>query len=119
MDPSIFLNPAPAPTPLLYDSPAADPFPRAYSAPTLYELPNPLGITSAEAFLGKLFDALLMLAVPVVLAMVLWGAFQIITAAGRSEAVARGGKTILWAAAGFGLLLIGRGAAMILQSLFI
>lgn len=81
-------------------------------------LPNPLGITDLSGIVDKVMSALTVLAVPVVLAMVMYGAFQIITSEGEPAKRSAGGKTILYAAVGFGLLLISNGIVAIVQSLF-
>lgn len=81
-------------------------------------LPNPLGVTNLQDIVDKVISALTVLAVPVVLAMVLYGTFKIITSGGEPAKAAEGGKTILYAAVGFGLLLISNGIVSIVQSLF-
>lgn len=82
------------------------------------QLPNPLGVTDLNGIVDKVMNALTVLAVPVVLAMVMYGAFKIITSAGDPKKVQEGGKIILWASVGFGLLLISNGIVSIIQSLF-
>ena len=82
------------------------------------DLPNPLGVTSLTELLDKVIDGLIILAVPIVIIMVLWGAFLIITSAGKPEKVQQGGKAILWAAVGFGILLLSQGITDIIESLF-
>lgn len=81
-------------------------------------LPNPLNIYTINDLLSKIFEALTIIAVPIVTAMVLWGAFKIITSAGDPGKVKEGGRAILWAAVGFGILLLANGAVDILKSLF-
>jgi len=81
-------------------------------------LPNPLGVTNLQDIVDKVISALTVLAVPVVLVMVLYGTFKIITSGGEPAKAAEGGKTILYAAVGFGLLLISNGIVSIVQSLF-
>lgn len=81
-------------------------------------LPNPLGITDLSGIVDKVMGALTMLAVPVVLAMVMYGAFKIITSAGDPKKAQEGGNIILYAAVGFGLLLLSNGIVAIIQSLF-
>ena len=82
------------------------------------ELPNPLGVTNLSGVIPKLLNGITLLAAPIVVAMVLWGAFQIIISAGSPEKLRKGGMTVLWAAVGFGLLLLANGAVAIIQSLF-
>jgi len=80
-------------------------------------LPNPLGVSNLNDLATKLIDALMILAVPVVIAMAMYGAYKIIISAGDPKKAQEGGKTILYAALGFGLLLISKGIVAIIQSL--
>lgn len=93
---------------------------RPYDVPSGADnaLPNPLGIYDLNTLVQKIFEALTIIAVPIVTAMVLWGAFKIITSAGDPGKVREGGRAILWASVGFGLLLLANGAVDILKSLF-
>ena len=81
-------------------------------------LPNPLGISTVGELVDKIAHALTIVAVPVVTAMVLWGAFKIITSAGNPKAVSEGGNIIFYAAVGFCLLLLADGITGIILSLF-
>lgn len=83
-----------------------------------YALPNPLGVTNLQDIVDKVISALTVLAVPVVLAMVLYGTFKIITSGGDPAKAKEGGMVIFYAAVGFGLLLISNGIVSIIQSLF-
>lgn len=83
----------------------------------LNQLPNPLGVSNLNDLATKLIDALMILAVPVVIAMAMYGAYKIIISAGDPKKAQEGGKTILYAALGFGLLLISKGIVAIIQSL--
>ncbi len=82
------------------------------------QIPNPLGITTLHELVTKILTALTTVAVPVVLAMVMWGAFKIITSAGDPKKAKEGGMIVFYAAVGFGLLLIADGIVAIMQSLF-
>jgi hypothetical protein len=81
-------------------------------------LPNPLGVSDVNGIITKFLDALMILAVPVVIAMAMYGAWKIITSAGDPAKAKEGGNIILYAALGFGLLLISKGIVSIVQSLF-
>lgn len=81
------------------------------------DLPNPLGVCDLLEFAQKIINVLQLVAVPIVAIMVLYGAFQIITSGGQSERARAGGKTILYAAVGFGILLLADGIIAILQSI--
>lgn len=76
----------------------------------------PLGETFQE-IVNSIINGLIILAVPVVTVMVIWGAFWIITAGGSPDRAQKGGQIILWAAVGFGVLLLSKGVAAIIESL--
>lgn len=92
---------------------------RGYETDSANQLPNPLGVSNINDFVTKAIDALMILAVPVVIAMAMYGAYKIITSAGDPKKAQEGGNVILYAALGFGLLLISKGIVAIVQSLFV
>ena len=49
--------------------------------------------------------------------IVLYGAFQLLTSAGRPEQVEKGKRTILWAVIGIVVLLVAGGVTSIIRSL--
>jgi hypothetical protein len=61
-----------------------------------------------DCVLAKILDLLYYIAIPITSIMVLWGGFQILTAAGKPEQVKTGGKTVLYAAVGFAVVIISR-----------
>ena len=81
-------------------------------------LPNPLGIATLNDLIDKIVNALTVIAVPIVTAMILYGAYKITTSAGRPAELKKGWDAILYASVGFGILLLSNGAAQIIQSLF-
>lgn len=86
--------------------------------PTSIPLPNPLGtqdfLQVTKNVLGFIF---LDIATPLVVAMVLVGAFQLMTSAGDPEKISKGRKTIMYAAAGFMVAFLASGIADIIQSI--
>ncbi len=82
------------------------------------ELPNPLGVSTVGELVDKLSIALITIAVPVVTAMCLYGAFLIAKSGGNATEIKKGQDTIYYAALGFGLLLLAGGVTQIIQSLF-
>jgi hypothetical protein len=81
-------------------------------------LPNPLGANCGT--LGcpvtKVINFMIMLAIPLCAIMVLIGGFQIITSAGNPEKFKSGRNTILYAAAGFAVVLLAKGVSVGIQS---
>ncbi len=76
---------------------------------------NPLGIYNIFDLIDRIINWLIILASPILVIMILWGAYLIMTSGGRSDKLAQGGKTILWAAAGYAILLIAKGLGFIVQ----
>lgn len=81
-------------------------------------LPNPLGTTTTIALLiEKIVAFLQTIAIPILAIMVIWGAFQILFAAGDPEKFKKGQKTILYSVIGFAIILIANGIAAIVERL--
>jgi len=81
-------------------------------------LPNPLGSGDIPTLLGKVADFFYTIGIPLLTIMVLVGAFQILTAAGEPEKFKTGQKTVIYAAIGFGIILISKGITLIIKELF-
>ena len=122
----------PTPDPISTPGAGADPFAgNFYSIPAgpagarggyPYEeaagLPNPLGISSLSQLIQKIVEALTLIAAPIVTLMVMYGAWKIVTSAGDAAKLKEGGKIIMYAAVGFGIMLLSGGLTQIIQSLF-
>lgn len=96
--------------------------PPPVGASTTIRFPNPLGNcgtagSQLQCVLTMIIDKLIILAAPIVTIMVLWGAFQILTAAGDPEKFKTGNKTIMYAAIGFAIVLVSDGIAYILRDI--
>lgn len=79
-------------------------------------LPNPLGSSNPSIIdiINKILNYLMVISVPILAFFVLWGGFQILTARGNPANVQKGGKTIGYAVAGFAIILVAKGIALIL-----
>lgn len=83
---------------------------------TVVTLPNPLGTTSTVMdLLKKIVDFLLVIASPIAAIMIIWGAFQILFAAGDTEKFATGKRTILYTVIGLAVILVGWGFVSIIE----
>ncbi len=80
-------------------------------------LPNPLACGDIPCVVGKIINILFDISIPIVAIMVLIGGFQILTAGGNEEKFKLGRKTILYAAIGFGVILIANSVVTIIQNL--
>src|SRR3990167_7755954 len=91
-----FLNPAPSSA--LSKTPGDDTTPGP-------SIENPLKFGTIPAILNAVAGFLYALALAVVTVMVLWGGFQILTAAGSPERIDKGKKTLLYAVVGTVVIL--------------
>ncbi len=77
-------------------------------------LPNPLGDASTiPQLLQRIMNFLIIIATPLAGIMVLWSAYQILTAAGDEEKFKKGKKTLLYVVIGFALIVISSGIVSI------
>ena len=72
-------------------------------------LPNPLGSGASDvlSLLYRVINYLVLIAAPIVSILIIYGAYQILFAAGDTEKFATGRKTILYAVIGYAIILIG------------
>ena len=81
-------------------------------------LPNPLQVGDITELLNRIsYYLVVLVGPPIVTVMILYGAFQILTAAGDPEKFKNGRKTILFAAIGYGVLLIAHGITFIIKEI--
>lgn len=89
-------------------------------APSTLQVANPLSGSGINNF-GQLVNVVTnyfvtYIAPSVAIIMVLYGAFRMLTAGGNPENFAVGRKTVLWAIAGYALVLIAAGLVAVVQS---
>jgi len=77
---------------------------------------NPLQFDDLAGLLVFIGEKLYLISIPIVVIMILYGAFQIITAAGETDRIQTGKRTIWYAAIGFGVVLLAGGIASIIRS---
>lgn len=91
------------------------------SGGTTVSIKNPLCGGSPDctivSILEKISLYLLTLGAPVAAIMIIYGAFQILTAGGDPAKAKNGGKTILFAAIGYGVILISWGVISLVKQL--
>lgn len=80
--------------------------------------PNCSNNTTLTTIAGYFNTFLLAIAAPICGIMVIWGGFQIMTAAGNPEKFTAGRKTLTYAAIGFVIVLLAAGAGQLIQSIF-
>ncbi|MDP3724915.1 MAG: pilin [Nanoarchaeota archaeon] len=79
---------------------------------------NPLGpgVTTIEALLKRIINWLITIAAPIAAGMVVYGAYQMLFAAGEPEKVKTGRNTILYTVVGYGIILISWGVVSIVEN---
>lgn len=85
--------------------------------PSPITLPNPLGTTDTVwELIDKIIAALRdFIAPPIVGLMVIYGAFQILTASDNEDKFKSGKKTILYAVIGYAIIFIASGISLIIR----
>jgi hypothetical protein len=79
---------------------------------------NPLQVNNIQDLISGVAHYLAFYIAPaIVVIMVLYGAFQILTAGGAPEKIATGRKTILYAVIGYAVVLIAAGIVAVIQDL--
>lgn len=90
--------------------------PSTNRTPTI-SLPNPLKATSFAELINRITNWLLIIGAPILVLMIIIGAFQIMTGAGNPENITKGRHTITWAIIGYALLLLSSGITLIIEQL--
>lgn len=78
---------------------------------------NPLSCEDWAACVGSLLNGLVIAAAPVTAIAVLVGGYQLMSSGGNEEKVSRGKKTILYAAAGYGVILLSTAVVGLVQGI--
>jgi hypothetical protein len=80
------------------------------------EISNPLGTTSSlPALLTKIFREVRVIVSFIIPLIVIWGAFQMLFAAGNPEKFASGRNTIVYSIIGYVIILAAEGIARIVE----
>jgi len=83
-------------------------------------IPNPLcpgGNCTITSILRNITGYLILIGAPLTAIMIIWGAFNILTAGGDVKKVEVGRKTIVYAAVGYGIVLVSWGAISLIKEL--
>lgn len=79
---------------------------------------NPLeGLDTLEQVLNAIADFLFTISIPIVVIIIIVGAFQFLTAGGNEEKIRKGKRTITWAVIGFAVILISGSIAELIKNL--
>ena len=81
------------------------------------ELPNPLNVGSIPELLNNIAGYLIYISIPVVTIMIIYGAFQMLTAADSPEKFKSGKQTIVYALIGFIIVLLAKGITALIEEI--
>lgn len=81
------------------------------------QLTDPLSGKNFAQIAASIISFIITIAIPLTAILVLWGGFQMITAAGNPEKFSAGKKTILYAVIGFAVVLLADGVVALIKSL--
>ena len=80
---------------------------------------GPLGNATITDVIDRIINYAILVAGPLAAIMILWGAFQILTSRGSEEKYKAGRKTIIYALAGLGIVILARGLVAIFRGLIL
>ena len=78
---------------------------------------NPLNATSFKALINDIAGWIFMIAIPLATLMFLIGGFMFLVSGGNEQKVTQAKKTMIWAAVGLAICLIGAGFTSIIRQL--
>ena len=81
------------------------------------EICNPLGSDTFEELLDVITYWLFVFSIPIVSIMILYGGFKMLIAAGNPTKIEAGKQTIIWSIVGFIVIILARGAALIIKDI--
>ena len=81
-------------------------------------LPNPLGVGTVHDLLNKIIDGLMLFSVPIVVGVIVWGAYLIMFGGANEENIEKGKHAILYAVVGYGIILLAKGIELIIRDFF-
>lgn len=87
--------------------------------PQNFTLPNPLGTTDFQEVLSRILQGATIVAIPIVAIIVTVAGIQLITSGGNPEKRKSAQGMIVWAAIGFGVLLVADSVALIVKDLLV
>ena len=78
---------------------------------------NPLQASEFEDIIDNIIDFIFKIAIVLVPLIVVYGGFLYLTSAGNAEQADKGRKVIIWAAIGFGIILLSKGILTIINQI--
>ncbi|MFH1769881.1 MAG: hypothetical protein ABH833_04445 [Parcubacteria group bacterium] len=84
---------------------------------SIFSIPNPLGADDFGEFIELLSSALLKLAIPIAIALILYSGVLFIISQGVPEKITKARNTLTYTLLGLAIVLIGRGFVSLIQSI--
>jgi len=78
---------------------------------------NPLNADNVWELINNLIDFIYTISIPLLVIVVLWAGFTMITSGGKPENFKKGQNILLYAAIGFGIILLSKGVAYIVSDI--
>lgn len=85
------------------------------TATTTFE--NPLNVDDIWELINSIIDFIYNISIPLLAIVVLWAGFTMITSGGKPENFKKGQNILLYAAIGFGIILLSKGVAYIVSEI--
>lgn len=82
-----------------------------------FRLDNPLKAQSVTKLIASIVQFLKMVAGSILVVIILFGAFQIMTSSGNPENIKKGRNTIVWALIGFAIILLASGLGAVIAGI--
>ncbi|MBI4992446.1 MAG: hypothetical protein HZB99_04485 [Candidatus Harrisonbacteria bacterium] len=82
-----------------------------------FTVKNPLGTEDVSQIINQISGWLLRIGTPIITLMLLWGAFQIMSAGGDTEKITKGRRIVTWTIIAAVLLLSATGIIYIVRNL--
>jgi len=78
---------------------------------------NPLNADNIWDLINNLIDLIYTISIPLLVIVVLWAGFTMITAGGKAENFKKGQNILLYAAIGFAIILLSKGVSLIISNI--
>jgi len=85
------------------------------TATTTFE--NPLDVDDIWELINSIIDFIYNISIPLLAIVVLWAGFTMITSGGKPEKFKQGQNILLYAAIGFGIILLSKGVSLIVSDI--
>jgi len=78
---------------------------------------NPLKVDNINDLITNIIDFIFTISIPLLAIVVIWAGFTMITSGGKPENFKKGQNILLYAAIGFGIILLSKGVSLIVSDI--